>query len=182
MMPATLKSERIYLRPLTLDDASEAYVAWLNNKAVNQYLVDVSRSKHDLNSVRDFITHINSKDDEFMFGIFLIDSNQHIGNIKIGPVRSYHLVADIGFLIGEQSQWGKGYGVEAIKLASDYAFNILKLNKLSAGLYASNVACARALEKAGFQKEGVRIKHYLLNGVPEDIIEYGACHDTWGKL
>ena len=43
---------------------------------------------------------------------------RHIGNIKIGPVHSYHRRARIGLLIGEKEFWNRGYATEAIKLAA----------------------------------------------------------------
>ena len=46
----------------------------------------------------------------------------------------------VGLLIGNRNMWGKGYGTEAIKLVTCHAFKEIKLNKLTAGIYANNVA------------------------------------------
>jgi RimJ/RimL family protein N-acetyltransferase len=168
-----IQSDRLYYRLLTVDDVSEAYVTWLNDPEVT-YFLELARDKQDKASIHAFIESLQKKNNEFLFGIFLKENGLHIGNIKLGPIHPYHRVADLGFLIGERSAWGKGYASEAIAAISRHAFSHLNVNKIHAGLYTSNVGSARALEKAGFQKEGHRVKHYLLHGVPEDIIEYGA--------
>ncbi|MBR4820433.1 GNAT family N-acetyltransferase, partial [bacterium] len=49
---------------------------------------------------------------------------------KIGSINSYHKYADVGFLIGEKDYWGKGIATEAIKLATDFAFNTLGLQTI----------------------------------------------------
>ncbi len=59
------------------------------------------------------------------FGIFVIETREHIGNIKIGNIDQIHRFADVGLLIGEASARGKGYGTEAILLACRYAFGNL---------------------------------------------------------
>lgn len=168
-----IESDRLSYRLLTTEDVSDAYVGWLNDPNITHFL-EISRDKQDKATVYAFIESLQSKNNEFLFGIFLKENGLHIGNIKLGPIHPYHRIADIGFIIGEHSAWGKGYASEAIRAVSKHAFSHLQVNKIHAGLYASNLGSARALEKAGFKKEGCRVKHYLLHGVPEDIIEYGA--------
>ena len=50
--------------------------------------------------------------------------------------------------------WGKGYATEAIQLTSEYAFNYLKLLKLNAVCYESNVGSILAFLKASYTIEG----------------------------
>ena len=51
---------------------------------------------------------------------------------------------------------GKGYGTEGTKLAVDYAFTTLHLNRLQLEVYTHNPRAQRSYEKVGFVKEGVR--------------------------
>ena len=50
---------------------------------------------------------------------------------------------------------GKGYGTEAQRLAAAYLFEHTYLERVEAGTESGNIAEQRALEKAGFQREGV---------------------------
>ena len=115
-----------------------------------------------------------SSNHTFLFGIRSKElGGLHVGNIKIGPIDNNHCLADIGFLIGERAVWGKGVATDAIKLISHFAFNELSIRKLAAGCYQSNVGSQRALEKAGFKVEGIRERHYTLNGAEEAFIFFG---------
>ena len=172
-----LIGERVFLRSLAPNDISITYADWLNNPDVNQYL-ETRHSKQDLNSIRTFIEEINAKNDEFLFGIFVADSKQHIGNIKVGPIKPFHRVADVSLFIGEKNAWGKGYAAEAIKLISAYAFEVLNLLKLSSSMYAPNIGSTNAFKAAGYKVEGLRERHLLLNGEPCDVVELGLVDPT----
>jgi RimJ/RimL family protein N-acetyltransferase len=50
---------------------------------------------------------------------------------------------------------GKGYGSAAQRLLAEYLFATTNVNRLEAGTDSENIAEQRALEKAGFQREGV---------------------------
>lgn len=166
-----LYGERIYLRRLTEDDASEAYVHWMNDPEINQYL-ESRFYTHTIESTKAFIRSVTN-DNNYQFGIFIKETNKHIGNIKIGSINNYHRFADIGFLIGEKDYWGKGIATEAIGLATDFSFNTLKLHKLWGGLYSPNIGSLRAFQKNGYEQEGVRKSFCLLNGVYYDDIMFG---------
>lgn len=123
-----LKGKQIYLRRLTEDDVTEKYVSWMNDPEINQYL-ESRFVRHTLESTKAFIRSVTN-DNNYQFGIFDINTDEHIGNIKIGGINHYHRYADIGFLIGEKSYQGKGIATEAIALATDFAFENLHLHKL----------------------------------------------------
>ena len=163
--------ERIYLRRLTEDDVSEAYVRWINDPDINQYL-ESRFYEQTIESTKAFIRSVTN-DNNYQFGIFIKETDQHIGNIKIGSINHFHKYADIGFLIGEKEYWGKGIASEAIKLATDFAFNTLGLHKLWGGAYAPNVGSMKAFLKNEYVEEGVKKSQYLCNGVYVDDIMFG---------
>lgn len=94
----------------------------------------------------------------------LSEEFDHIGNIKIGSINQHHRFGDIGLLIGERTARERGYGTEAICLATKYVFGELDLNKVIAGMYASNIPSYKSFVKAGFRQVGVYKKHWLCNG------------------
>ena len=167
-----ITSERLELRELQTTDVTPAYVAWLSDPQVNRYL-ETRHSDQTEESVRAFVARVAAARDEFLFGIYLQD-NRHIGNIKIGPIRPIHQLADLSILIGEADCRGKGYATEAILALSRFAFERFPVRKLSASMYSPNQGSAKAFLKAGFRQEGLRIAHYDLNGERCDLIELGA--------
>jgi RimJ/RimL family protein N-acetyltransferase len=79
----------------------------------------------------------------------------------------------MGLLIGERAYWGRGIATEVISLVSRYAFDELKLRKVTAGCYDTNRGAIKAFEKAGFVREGLRKKQYLCNGEYVDHVMLG---------
>lgn len=163
--------ERVFLRRLTEKDASEEYVRWMNDPEINQYL-ESRFCVQTIESTKAFIRSVTN-DNNYQFGIFIKETGQHIGNIKIGCINNYHKFADIGFLIGEKEYWGKGIASEAIKLATEFAFSTLGLHKLWGGTYAPNVGSMKAFLNNGYVEEGVKKSQYLCNGVYVDDIMFG---------
>ena len=167
-----ISSERLLLRELEASDCSSDYVAWLADPEVNRFL-ETRHSPQDERSITQFIETVGARDDEFLFGIFLRDSGRHIGNVKVGPIRSYHQLADVSLFVGARDCWGKGFAAEAIEALSRYAFAELGVRKLSASMYATNAGSKHAFLKAGYREEGVRRSHYRLREERCDLIELG---------
>jgi len=158
-----LKGEKYYLRPITIEDTTDRYVDWLNDKEVNQYLESrfVLATKEN---VKKFVEQIISSGNSYFFAICENGSHQHIGNIKLGPVNLHHNRADVGILIGEKSFWGKGAGSEAITLITSYAFDVLGLRKVNAGCYGNNLGSEKAFLKSGYIREGFFKDHCISEG------------------
>jgi RimJ/RimL family protein N-acetyltransferase len=85
----------------------------------------------------------------------------------------------VSYFIGERSCWGKGLATAAIRAACGIAFERLDLHRLQAGLYAGNVGSLRALEKAGFTREGVWRQQLLGPDGWEDHVFLGMLRQEW---
>lgn len=170
--------KNIILRTLELADCQEYCVNWLNDDETNQYL-ESRWSRHDINSVKNFVASINNSEHSYIFAI--IQGTKHIGNIKIGPIDYLYKFADIGYLIGEKSYWGKGYTTEAIGLISEFAFETLKLHRVEAGAYEQNIGSQKALLKNGFIQEGVFRKRKFLktHDMYCDSYKYSILKEEW---
>lgn len=163
----------IYLRSLVRDDASLAYLSWLSDPEINQYLEVRFISPQTLAQLQSFIEKIMGSGDSLLLGIFLASEHRHIGNIKLGPIDWNHRTADIGLLIGDRGQWGKGFATGAIQLVAHYAFRDLKLAKLTAGCYSENQGSMSAFFKAGFAHEGTRLSQWQVGDRRQDGILLG---------
>ncbi len=159
--------ERIYLRLLSPDDVGAKYLHWMQDPDVLQYLESRWRF-FTLEDLRAYVRITNDGLNNFMFGIFLNADNCHIGNIKIGNINQIHRYGDIGLIIGDKPQWGKGYGYEAIKLATEYAFRELNLHKLVAGIYKDNIGSYKAFLKAEYREIGVLKEQRFSGGEYQD--------------
>ncbi len=142
-------------------DASDEYLAWLSDPLVNQYLEVRFTPPETVLEIARYISDVNADSHALMFGIFLNLSGHHIGNIRLGDINWNHLTADVGFLIGDKGEWGKGYATAAIIQISEYAFKEIGIEKLTAGCYAQNEGSHRALIKSGFVEEGRRLSQCI---------------------
>lgn len=170
-----VKGNQIFLKPLSPGDVTQAYVDWMRDEEVIQFL-ESRWSVFTMKDLKDYVKSVNESNDDVLFGIFLKEGGEHIGNIKIGGINQKHKFADVGLIIGNKKMRGKGYGAEAIRLASDYAFKELNLNKLTAGIYADNISSYRAFIKAGYREAGRLKNHRLYKGgyVDEILVESGG--------
>jgi len=166
--------DAIFLRPLSLKDVTTNYLGWLEDPEVYRFL-ETRHHLQTIETVRAFVERVNSSDNEFLFGIFLKKDGRHIGNIKIGPVNFRHLLADVTLLIGERDCWGQGIATDAIRTITRFGVEKLQLSKLTASMYEGNVGSIRAYLRAGYTQEGMRRKHYILDGKPTDVVELGLC-------
>ena len=166
-------SESIFLRSLQPGDATLVYLGWLSDPAINAHLEVRFSPPQSVGGLATLVADLNQSTHTLMLGIFLGEDGGHIGNIKLGPIDWHHQAGDLGFLIGDKEQWGKGYASQAIALLADYAFAHLGLAKLTAGCYAENEGSRRALIKAGFMEEGRRIAQWLVTGRRQDGILLG---------
>lgn len=171
-----LNGHLIHLRDICVEDCTEKYTEWLNDKQVNKYL-ESRFQNHTVTSVKEFVKQIRESSHSYLFAIVLNSNNKHIGNIKIGPIDTHNKHAFIGYIIGNRKYWGLGIGAQAIELATLFCFDALVLNKVSAGVISSNIASCRALEKVGYRQEGNFAKEALVEGHFLNIYRYGILKD-----
>ncbi|MBB4842417.1 RimJ/RimL family protein N-acetyltransferase/methionyl-tRNA formyltransferase [Paucibacter oligotrophus] len=157
-----LRVDGLELRCLHEDEVGEAYLGWLNDPLVNQYLEVRHAPPGSVAELRQFVRDVNVSPDNLLLGMFTQNGQHHIGNIKLGPINRLHRRAEIGIVCGDRAEWGKGYATTAIRLLSDFAEQHLDLQRLSAGCYAGNGGSLRAFQKAGFTLEATLPDYWQL--------------------
>lgn len=91
-------------------------------------------------------------------------SGRPVGSVSVTPAQGNDKCrAEIGYVVGSP-YWGKGVATRAVKMAAEAIFAEWEhLERLQAVVDVENVGSQRVLEKAGFQKEGLLRRYYLLN-------------------
>jgi diamine N-acetyltransferase len=79
-----------------------------------------------------------------------------IGLIDLYDFDPRHLRAGIGIVISQPGNRDRGFGAEALSILCEYAFKVLDLHQLYAGVSADNARSIHLFEKLGFQQNGVR--------------------------
>lgn len=154
-----LETRQLILSELTAEHAAGPYLDWMNDSGLMQFLESRFRS-HSQADLAAFIEATNADADTLMLGMFLRTDGTHVGNIKIGPIDRHHLRGDIGLLIGDRNQWGRGLARESIDAIATHALGPLGLHKVTAGCYGANIGAQKAFLAAGFVEEGRRPRHF----------------------
>ena len=109
---AELATERVYLRPLSAQDATQTYADWMNDPQVNQYL-ETRHSPQSVESCRAFIEQCNADPASHLFGIFLQQGDRHVGNVKLGFVNSHYQRGQVSLLLATRHVGGRGCPVRS---------------------------------------------------------------------
>lgn len=166
--------EDIYLRAVEREDLDKFFEMMCRgdaNKYTTPYWLPWSR--------HDFERYIDSSEPErrsrYAMAICLPGkkNERFIGVIELHKLSWIHGHAEVGVLICDNTDRGKGYGTKSIQAISKWAFDTLRLRRIYAKMFSSNIASRRCFEKAGFVQEGVWRSHYFINGLVEDCLLYG---------
>ena len=162
-----LNSERLFYRSISLEYCTNSYVSWMNDFEVIKYLE--TGGNYTIEKLTEYINNvINTK--LFFLAIHTKENGKHIGNIKIDPINTKHGYGEYGILMGDKSEWGKGYAFEASMTVIDFSFKILGLRKICLGVVNENYPAMNLYKKLGFKVEGVYKNHGIYNGKYLDII------------
>jgi len=168
--------ERIYLRYYDIADAAAKLSLLIGNRDFSQqYLYTHDDSYYtftaQLSNIEQGTTERN-QDKKYAFGIFLVATNELIGDVSFFEIeRGFLEKCMIGYWL-DQRYNGKGYMTEAVALAIKIAFGELHFHRIEAGVMPRNPGSIRVLEKTWFKKEGLARKNVRINGKWEDHLMF----------
>jgi len=109
------------------------------------------------------------KDGYGYFAVISKDSGKLIG--QAGLINSElhdEPIVEIGYIF-DDSVWGHGYALEAVRACVGLAFNQFDIDKLYATIRPKNEASVKVAIKLGMQRTGQYIKTYQDKEMPHDI-------------
>jgi len=171
-----LKGKKVNLRAVEREDL-DLLTKWFNDpEFVGEYQdFPVQTPKHLLEK-RVF----EPKIPELEWKHFIIEKKD---GTKIGWIAHYICSPNFGWIeIGYgiiPSEREKGYGTEAIQLMIDYLFLTKDIVRIQAVVNVDNISSQRALEKAGFKREGRLRKALWVRGVWKDAYIYSILREEW---
>ncbi len=175
-----IEGKRVYLSPMSLDDA-EKYVKWLNDFKVTDGL-NGSQNMVTLEGEKEWITN-QTKEGNFQFAIIRTADNELIGNCGFNKIDQVNGTGNIGIFIGEEENRGKGYGTEALKLLISFGFDYLNLNNIMLSVYSFNERAIKCYKKLGFKEIGRRREAYIkCNERYDDIFLDMLRSEYYGKV
>jgi diamine N-acetyltransferase len=151
---ALLENDTILLRALEPEDL-EALYKWENDSGLWCYgstLTPYSRFV-----LRDYLSNALSQDifQSRQLRLMIVGkaANQPVGTIDLYDFDPLNLRAGIGILL-DAAYRRQGFGLDALRLMREYAFNILHLNQLYAYVPKTNEPSHRLFLKSGYKESG----------------------------
>ena len=172
-----MELEELKLREFRKTD-KDRLVELCNNKKIWDNLRDYIPHPYSAKDAEDFISNCQKEDPVLTFAIEFRGS--FTGCIGLVPQKDiYRFSAEIGYWVGEPF-WGKGLATRAIQLIVDYGFQQLGMMRIYAGVFDSNKASQKVLEKAGFTFEGISEKAVFKNREFRNEYRYAKVNEIKG--
>lgn len=158
VLPHTIETPRLLLRRPRADDAQVIFDAYTQDERVCKYMIWPPH--RELAETERFIAgcmavwEVGSR---LAYVIADLDSGQAIGMLE---ARLQGSTVDIGYVLA-QALWGRGLMPEAIQALAGAALAQPPFFRVQATCDVTNIASVRALEKAGFVREGRLERHTI---------------------
>ena len=178
MLPNIIETERLRLRPFSLQDVEDVFGYATDGKWARYLPVPQPYTRKDA--------------EEFVARQVLLEREKHpswaiehngvvIGGIQLGLDSENH-IGELGYSVARK-YWGKGFATEAARGVIDAAFDAYKeLNRVRAWADSRNVGSLRVMEKAGMTREGVLRQNRLVRGEYIDQVWCGLMRCEWECL
>lgn len=174
------ESTRIVLRKMTAQD-TEIYHKWRNDIDVMQTtapLLDVYHIEETEEFVQQVILGSQSSKS---YIIVEKELKKPIGITSLINIDYKNRNAECIIDIGDKKAWGKGYGVEAMKLLLDLGFLEINLHRISLRVFSFNSRAIKLYEKLGFQQEGRSRESIFRDGKWHDIIHMSILQSEYAE-
>ena len=140
---------------------ADALVRHANDRRVWRNLRDRFPHPYTAASAAQWLDHVALEQPTVSFAI--ATPKELVGGIGfVLGTDVFRLTAEIGYWLGEPC-WNRGIATRAVAAFTEWGFAHFGLRRIHAGVFATNPASARVLEKCGYVLEG-----RLRNGIVKD--------------
>lgn len=174
----TLTTDRLTLRPFTLEDAwdverlaGKREIADTTLNIPHPYPVGAATRWIESNS----LAWANGTN--VTFAIIDTKSAKLVGAISL-MIKRDHRRAELGYWIAPDC-WNKGYATEASRRILEFGFESLGLHRIESRHFLRNPASGEVMKKIGMQKEGVERDLVLKWDRYESLTLYSILEDEW---
>ncbi len=179
------KTANLRLRPYKSCDA-ETIVSWIKDEtALRKWSSDRYEcypiNAEDINKKYLDCNGDCTEPDNF-YPMTLLDNNEVVGHLIMRYTDKERQILRFGFVIVDDTKRGKGYGKNMLSLALKYAFEILKVNKVTLGVFENNESAYHCYKSAGFKKLREQSEEYYeISGQQWKCIEMEIINKKKGR-
>lgn len=174
------EGDKVRLVPLDKERHFESALRWLNDPEITRWLLVGDFPISRLREEEWFDRMMREGENEIGFAIETLHG-EHIGFSGIHRIQWQHRTGVTGTMIGPPENWGKGYGTDAIRVRTRYAFEVLGLQLLLSEALVGNDRSIRTLERAGYKRVGIVPGRYWKRGALRDVLTFYRRRDDAGR-
>ena len=157
------ETERLLFRSIKRTDLDDIY-EYSSNPRTSQYLLwDVHQS---INTTREFVEIVLSKYKSGEYNDWAIvykPSGKMIGTCGFTKIDEINNLVEIGYVLNPDF-WGMGLATEAASRVIEFAFDVLKVNRVEARFMFGNEASLAVMKKIGMKFEGYQREAVFAKG------------------
>lgn len=167
----TLETERLILRPQTMDDVDDI-VKLAGDIDIVRTTLNIPYPYEREDAIAWLSTHAEGweKKESLSLAITRRNDGAYAGGIGFTLQLRFDKAA-LGYWVAKP-YWGKGYATEATRALIHYGFTELNLNRIEADYFANNPASGRVMQKLGMTHEGFAKQAYKKWGEYIDTERY----------
>ncbi|MFB6071231.1 MAG: GNAT family N-acetyltransferase [Halanaeroarchaeum sp.] len=146
----------------------------INDPAVRRYLGN--RQPYTMEQEREWFEEQVNGDGATT--LLVVADGDPAGVVSVGEMPQMPSSAEIGINLA-QAFWNQGYGTEASRLMTDYAFRERRYHRVMARVYDPNEGSKRIWEKLGYRHEGRHREADWADGEFVDVHRYAILEHEW---
>lgn len=147
--------EKLSIRPYKPQDA-ETIVSWIKDeRALRKWSSDrygaYPITAEDIN-YKYLKCNGDCEEPDNFYPMTAVDANGPVGHLILRYTDKEKTIIRLGFIIVDDSKRGIGYGKRMIQMAMQYAFDMLKAEKITLGVFDNNPSAYYCYKAAGFKE------------------------------
>lgn len=169
-----IETQRLELRPFTMDDAQAMFENWASDPEVTKYLTWPAHGSVAITQMvlDDWVSHYG-EEDYYQWAIVPKDFGQPIGSISVVSKNDQAQLVHIGYCIGKR-WWHQGIMSESLKVVMDFFFDEVGVNRVETRHDPNNFNSGAVMRKCGMHFEGTLRQ--------SDWNNQGICDASWYGL
>lgn len=174
-----IETNRLVLRPFTMEDAIPMYFNWCREEEVTKFLTwkPHENPKFTVETLYGWVKSYEKKD-FYHWAVVLKEMNEPIGSISV--IEFNHKVdsVHIGYCLGSK-WWNLGYTSEAFSGIIPFFFQEVKAKRIESRHDPNNAHSGHVMKKCGLQYEGTLRQADVNNQGLVDAAYYGLLAKDW---
>ncbi len=177
-MPRVI-GETVMLREYRQEDVPEIR-KWVNDQETTKYLSTLFWPAQSMVDTQQFMDRmLESSHMACNFVIAEKTTEAYLGQLDLFRLDWKLRCGELGMVIGNAANRGRGVGTEALGLLLRHSFLTLGLERVELTVDMGNRQALRCYEKAGFVAEGVKRHAYFRDGAFCDIGMMSVLREDW---